>query len=106
MSLKTLTLAGALALAPMVATAQSTQPPVNSPTNNRPTTAAPVPVPGDATVAPTPQPGVTANPAGGGVLGAPSNPPMAPSGTMPSTPPTGTAPNPAGGGSTSVPAKP
>ncbi|HEV2553202.1 MAG TPA: hypothetical protein VGV17_05505 [Bosea sp. (in: a-proteobacteria)] len=106
MILKTLTLAGALALAPMVVAAQSTQPPVNAPNNNRPTNTAPVPKAGGATVAPTAKTGVTANPAGSGSLGAPSNPPMAPSGTMPSTRPTGTAPNPAGGGSSSVPAKP
>jgi hypothetical protein len=72
MILKTLTLAGALALAPMVVAAQSTQPPVNNPSNTGTRNTAPVTKPGDATVPPAAQPGTMANPDGTKV-GTPSN---------------------------------
>jgi hypothetical protein len=72
MILKTLTLASALALAPMVVAAQSTQPPVNNPSNTGTRNPAPVPQPGGATVPPSTQPGAMTN-ADGTKVGAPSN---------------------------------
>ena len=107
--IKSFALAVTLAIVPMAAFAQSSQPPVNNPSNTAPSNSAPVPKSGDATVpagtAPMPG-GVTAKHAAGGVLGAPGNAPAPQGGTMPSTAPTGSMPNPAGGGASSTPAKP
>lgn len=95
--IKSIAIVAGLAILPAAAMAQSTQPPVNSPSNNRPTNSAPVPSPSGATIAPTPAPGVSQNPAGG-VIGAPVNPPANPGGTMPAQPAPSGTPNPAGSG--------
>lgn len=100
--IKTIALVVGLGIIPMVAFGQSTQPPVNAPNNNQPSSAAPTPAPGGASMPATPMTGVNKDPAGGGAAGAPGNPPASPGGTMPAQPaPVGT-PNPAGGGNSST----
>jgi hypothetical protein len=100
--IKTIALVTGLAIVPIGAFGQSTQPPVNAPNNNQPTSAAPTPVPGGASMPATPMTGVNKDPAGGGAAGAPVIPPANPGGTIPAQPaPVGT-PNPAAGGSSST----
>lgn len=96
--IKTIALVAGLAIVPLAAIAQSTQAPVNSPSNNRPSASAPTPSPNGASMPATPTPGITQNPAGGGVMGAPANAPASPGGTMPARPAPSGTPDPAGSG--------
>ena len=96
--MKSIALAAALAVLPVAAFAQSSQPPVNNPRNTAPSNSAPVPKPGGATLPPGTSATGTKDPAGG-AMGVPSNSPQPPaSATMPATPPASGTPNPAGGG--------
>lgn len=96
--MKSIALAATLAVLPVAAFAQSSQPPVNNPSNTAPSNSAPVPKPGDATLPPGTSATGTKDPAGG-AMGVPSNSPQPPaSATMPATPPASGTPNPAGGG--------
>lgn len=85
MILKTLTLTAALAMAPLVVAAQTTQPPVNNPSNTGTLNPAPAPTPGGATVPPSTQPTPTTNP-DGTRLGAPGDRLPPASGTAPGAP--------------------
>jgi hypothetical protein len=100
--IKTITLVAGLAIVPAAVFAQSTQAPVNSPSNNRPTTAAPTPTPGDSTRPATAPSGVAKDPAGSGVTGATTNPPANPGGVAPAQPAPSGTPNPASGGASST----